>query len=163
MPRLICVCGCNGSGKSTFARLLAMRENLLSIDPDQLAADGLSSIQAGKTAANMARDFIRQGISFIGESTLSSHFDFRIMEFAKEHGYRLELVYIRLENIQIALQRIQGRVSRCGHDIPRADVVRRFNKSLLNLAAAMKFADATTILDNSARCFRIIPYMMKDS
>ena len=43
MPRLLCICGPNGAGKSTFTRTVALRENLLVIDPDKLAADGLSS------------------------------------------------------------------------------------------------------------------------
>lgn len=53
-PRLICICGPNGAGKSTYTRTIATMENLLVIDPDKLAADGLSPIAAGKAAAKMA-------------------------------------------------------------------------------------------------------------
>ena len=41
-----------------------MRENLLVIDPDKLAAEGLSPIAAGKVAARMARFFLEEGVSF---------------------------------------------------------------------------------------------------
>ena len=40
-----------------------MRENLLVIDPDKLAAEGLSPIGAGKAAARMARLFLQEGVS----------------------------------------------------------------------------------------------------
>ncbi len=60
MPKLLCICGPNGAGKSTFSRALAIRENLLVIDPDKLAAEGLSPIAAGKAAARMARLFLRR-------------------------------------------------------------------------------------------------------
>ena len=50
-PRLICIFGPNGAGKSTYTRTIATMENLLVIDPDKLAADGLSPIAAGKAAA----------------------------------------------------------------------------------------------------------------
>ena len=72
MPRLLCICGPNGAGKSTFSRAIAMRENLLVIDPDKLAAEGLSPIAAGKAAARMSRLFLQEGVSFARESTLTS-------------------------------------------------------------------------------------------
>lgn len=87
MPRLLCICGPNGAGKGTLARALAMRENLFVIDPDRLAAEGLSPIAAGKAAARMARMFLQNGISFARESTLTSRFDFRLMAEAKQRGY----------------------------------------------------------------------------
>ena len=51
MSKLLCICGPNGAGKSTFSRTVAIRENLLVIDPDKLAAEGLSPLAAGKAAA----------------------------------------------------------------------------------------------------------------
>lgn len=86
-PRLICICGPNGAGKSTYTRTVATMENLLVIDPDKLAADGLSPIAAGKAAAKMARLFLENGVSFARESTLTSHFDFILMSEAKKKGY----------------------------------------------------------------------------
>lgn len=101
-PRLICICGPNGAGKSTYTRTVATMENLLVIDPDKLAADGLSPIAAGKAAAKMARLFLENGVSFARESTLTSHFDFILMSEAKKKGYSIELVYIGLESSDLA-------------------------------------------------------------
>lgn len=150
MPRLLCICGPNGAGKSTLSRALAMRENLLVIDPDRLAAEGLSPIAAGKAAARMARMFLQNGISFARESTLTSQFDFRLMAEAKQRGYTVELVYLKLSSPELALERIAARKARGGHDVPREDVVRRFQRSLANLPKAQELADSFTVLDNSA-------------
>ena len=88
MPRLLCICGPNGAGKSTFTRTVALRENLLVIDPDKLAADGLTPMAAGKAAVRMARVFLQEGVSFARESTLTAHFDFTLMAEARQRGYQ---------------------------------------------------------------------------
>lgn len=150
MSKLLCICGPNGAGKSTFSRTVAIRENLLVIDPDKLAAEGLSLLAAGKAAARMARLFIQEGISFARESTLTAHFDLTLMQEAKSHGYEVELVYIRLASPELALARIAARVARGGHDVPECDVRRRYTRSLENLPKAMLLADKVTILDNSS-------------
>lgn len=150
MPRLLCICGPNGAGKSTFSRAIAMRENLLVIDPDKLAAEGLSPIAAGKAAARMSRLFLQEGVSFARESTLTSHFDFVLMGEAKRLGYEVELVYIRLASPALALERVAARMGRGGHGVPSQDVVRRFSRSLENLSKAVRLADKVTILDNSS-------------
>lgn len=66
MPRLLCICGPNGAGKSTFTRTVALRENLLVIDPDKLAADGLSPMAAGKAAYVWRVYFYRRGFPLLG-------------------------------------------------------------------------------------------------
>ncbi|EFL87009.1 hypothetical protein HMPREF0326_00783 [Desulfovibrio sp. 3_1_syn3] len=98
-----------------------MRENLLVIDPDKLAAEGLSPIAAGKAAARMSRLFLQEGVSFARESTLTSHFDFVLMREAKRLGYEVELVYIRLASSALALERVAARVGRGGHGVPSQD------------------------------------------
>ena len=150
MPKLLCICGPNGAGKSTFSRAISMQGNVLVIDPDKLAAEGLSPIAAGKAAARMARLFLQAGVSFARESTLTSQFDFTLMEEAKRRGYEVELVYIRLASVALALERVAARVARGGHDVPPQDVVRRFSRSLKNLPKAVSLADKVTILDNSS-------------
>lgn len=156
-PRLICVCGPNGAGKSTYTRSVATNENMLVIDPDKLSADGLSPIAAGKAAARMAKMFLREGVSFARESTLTSHFDFTLMEEAKQHGYVVELVYITLDSPQRALARVAARVARGGHGVPQEDVLRRYQRSLCNLPKAILLADHVKLLDNSTQEYRKLP------
>ena len=56
MPELVMVCGPNGAGKSTFTRTLVMGQNFICIDPDAIAATGLSPLAAGKAAALCVRE-----------------------------------------------------------------------------------------------------------
>ena len=155
-PRLICICGPNGAGKSTYTRTIATMENLLVIDPDKLAADGLSPVAAGKAAVKMARLFLENGVSFARESTLTSHFDFTLMSEAKKKGYSIELVYIGLESSDLAWARVASWAARGGHSVPYEDVIRRFTRSLENLPKAIALADKATILDNSTQGYRLI-------
>lgn len=72
------------------------------------------------------------------------------MDEAKQRGYGVELVYIRLTSSALALERVAARVARGGHDVPPQDVIRRFSRSLENLPKAVNLADRVTILDNSS-------------
>lgn len=60
------------------------------------------------------------------------------------------MVYLRIASPQLALRRIAARVKQGGHDVPRADVLRRFNRGWENFMAAYRLqADAWTVYDNS--------------
>ena len=155
MPELVMVCGPNGAGKSTFTRTLAVEQNFICIDPDAIAATGLSPLAAGKAAASMAKLFLEQNISFVRESTLTSQFDFRLMEEAKNKGYFVRLVYISLASAELALSRVGSRVSKGGHNVPPEDVVRRYHRSKQNLPRAAALADSVTVLDNSERQYAV--------
>jgi predicted ABC-type ATPase len=46
--------------------------------------------------------------------------------------YRIEIVYLRLDSPEIAFKRIAARAKEGGHDVPAADVRRRFVRSWRN-------------------------------
>lgn len=157
MPKMICVCGPNGAGKSTLSRTIAARENLLAIDPDALGDQGLSPIAAGKAVARMTRALIKEGVSFVRESTLTSNFDFTIVREAKKQGYVVELIYIMLESPALAIERVESRKARGGHAVPIQDIIRRYTRSLSNLPRALPLMDRIIILDNSTTNYRAMP------
>ncbi len=157
------ICGPNGAGKSTWSRGIATRHNVVCIDTDALAAGGLSSIAAGKVAAEMARTLIANGVSFARESTLTAKFDFQIMQIAREAGYAIHLTYIRLETPELAISRVRSRVQHGGHDVPEADIRRRYRRSLENLPRALESVDDYVILDNSEEGYRIMEKGQRDA
>jgi predicted ABC-type ATPase len=62
----------------------------------------------------------------------------------------IEMVFLRLRSPRIALRRIAARVRQGGHDVPRSDVLRRFERGWRNFAAAYKaLADEWAVYDNS--------------
>jgi predicted ABC-type ATPase len=68
----------------------------------------------------------------------------------KEKGYRIEMIFLRLRSVDIALQRIAARVRQGGHDVPRGAVIRRFNRSWNNFLTVYRpIADAWAVYENS--------------
>jgi predicted ABC-type ATPase len=87
---------------------------------------------------------------FAFESTLSGlHYAKRIEDW-KTQGCSIEIVYIRLASPHLALSRIASRVRQGGHDVPRADVIRRFKRGWTNFLDVYKpLADHWAVYENS--------------
>ena len=57
----------------------------------------------------------------------------------------------------LSLARIKERVSLGGHDVPKVDVLRRFNRSIYNFLKVYEpFLDSWDLFDNSASHPRLI-------
>lgn len=82
---------------------------------------------------------------------------------ARERGFEIMLVYIGTEDVAINLARIRNRVLAGGHDVPEADVRRRYRRSFENLPTAIKRADHTILFDNSTEDgYRLIAILSGD-
>ena len=150
MPTLLVVAGPNGCGKSTLTRMSAFG-GLEIIDPDAIArgmtVDNLG--QAAREALRRRRAALSGGRSHLVETTLAGSGILRHMSAARRAGYRVVLHYVSVGSPDSALDRIRNRVALGGHDIPEADVRRRFARSHANLPVAMELADLTVLYDNS--------------
>lgn len=137
-PRLIIVGGPNGSGKSTFARNYALSEGLPYLGADDLAtqlspANPLAMrIPAARAFSTRLRDALLHGESFVVEVTLAGLSLLRHLTKAREAGYDITLVMLFVDSVELCLHRIASRVAQGGHDVPPADVQRRFGRSLDN-------------------------------
>jgi predicted ABC-type ATPase len=157
-PRCIIVAGPNGAGKTTFARdYLPDIARLIHFVNVDLIAGGISPLRPELAALAAGRLMLRElsrlveaKAEFAFESTLSGlHYAKRIEEW-KNKGYVIEIIYIRLASPQLALSRIASRVRQGGHDIPRADVIRRFKRGWTNfLEVYQPLADHWAIYENS--------------
>ena len=75
----------------------------------------------------------------------------------KDAGYRIEIVYLKVDSPQLALRRIAARVKEGGHDVPRMDVVRRFHRSWENFVRMYRqLADSWSVYDNSSERPRLL-------
>jgi predicted ABC-type ATPase len=152
MPILTIVAGANGSGKSTLTKLYA---DTLLIDPDAIAREidpanpSAAAVAAGRQALTLSEQHVRSGHSFIVETTLAGNSYLKLMHKVKNLGWLVTLVYIGIENPNINLQRVSDRVKLGGHDVPGADILRRYERSLANLRKAAVIADQLTLFDNS--------------
>lgn len=164
-PRCILIAGPNGAGKTTFAREFLPREagviHFVNVD---LIAAGLSpldpnlvTLAAGKLLLKELNRLARARTDFAFESTLSGlAYASRIKKW-KAAGYRVEIFFIRLSSPALALRRIATRVRQGGHDVARADVLRRFDRGWRNFENVYKpLADAWVVYDNSSDAHRLI-------
>lgn len=155
MPDLTLVAGPNGSGKSTFSASIALEGITHVVDPDAIARQldaeqpARAAISAARQAIVRSRSLIAARESFIVESTLAGHGAISLIHDAKRAGYRVLLAYVALGNQDLHIERVRLRASRGGHDIPDADIRRRYSRSLLRAPEAVRLADETLIFDNS--------------
>jgi predicted ABC-type ATPase len=140
-PTIYLIGGCNGAGKTTFAREFLPKEVkcLRFLNADEIAR-GLSPFDPAAAAVKAARlllgefrDCVRLRQTFALESTLSGRTYIRLLRDAKRHGYRIELHYLWLSSPVQAVARVLQRVRKGGHSVPAADIHRRFSRSLIHL------------------------------
>ena len=71
------------------------------------------------------------------------------MREVKSRGWLVVLIYIGIDNPNINVLRVEDRVNLGGHDVPRSDILRRYERSLANLNKAAKIVDRLILYDNS--------------
>jgi predicted ABC-type ATPase len=97
----------------------------------------------------------RQNFAF--ESTFSGLTYIARLKRWKAAGYQIEIAFLRLGSVQLAFRRIAARVKQGGHDVPLADVSRRFDRGWKNFEVLYKsLADAWAVYDNSGEKLELI-------
>ncbi|MFN3849673.1 MAG: zeta toxin family protein [Spirosomataceae bacterium] len=94
--------------------------------------------------------FLANGISFTFETVMSSPDKIKILQKAKQLGYRTYLYFIATEDPLINLLRIEHRVKVGGHNVPSEKIKERYFRSLELLADAIKYSNRAFIFDNSS-------------
>lgn len=152
--------GVNGCGKSSLTGALkAERSDLgLIIDVDKLAAQLHSPVEGGKAAVRKIDQCLEKGISFTQETTLSGARTERTIRRAKERGYTIRLYYIGLDTMEESLGRIANRVAKGGHDIPKADVERRFQSRFTDVLRILPYCDEARFFDNDNGFVEVAEY-----
>src|SRR5207247_1885210 len=143
--------GPNGAGKTTFAReYLPKDAGVIHFVNADLIAAGLSplrpelaSLAGGRLLLTELDRLSKARVDFAFETTLSGLGYLGRLKKWKAAGYRIEIIFLRLPSTQLALRRIAARVKQGGHNVPRADVLRRFARGWQNFQMAYKpLADA---------------------
>lgn len=164
-PRCIVIAGPNGAGKTTFARrYLPEDEGVVHFVNADLLATGLSplkpelaAMKAGRLVLQELDQLAAKRIDFAFETTFSGLGYVRRIRAWKRSGYKIEIVYLKLQSTQLALSRIAARVRQGGHDVPRLDVIRRFTRGWENFDHVYRaLADVWTVYDNSGREPRLV-------
>lgn len=147
MPTVLIIAGPNGAGKTTFASEILRRrsEAFEFVNADEIArgiAEPLSErardLLAGRAMLTRLDELtaLRRDIAL--ETTLATRSHALRIARWRDSGYRVELIYLRLANVDQSLARVRRRVEMGGHNIREADIRRRFQRSLDYLEAVYK-------------------------
>jgi predicted ABC-type ATPase len=155
LPNLYIIAGCNGAGKTTASytvlpEILNCKEF---INADEIAR-GLSPFQPEKVAIAAGRimlqridELIKLKIDFAIETTLTTKSYTKMIEVARLNGYNIKLAYLWLNNVDLAIERVNARVKEGGHNIPEDVIRRRYKKGIFNHCCPTKigFKNAVTL------------------
>jgi len=151
-PIFTLIAGINGAGKSTSYDYMDDDEKTAlgpRINPDELTLELGSIVAGGKEASKIRRRFLFENITFHQETTLTGKSILKIIDQAKKQGYRLNLIYVGLNSVDLAIERVRYRAVNGGHDIPKQDIIRRYPDSLKNLSEQIHKFDSVRIMDNT--------------
>jgi len=151
-------CRTNGAGKSTLAPHL-LRDTLRIVEyvNADTIAEGLSafapenaSFDAGRGMRGRLRELAADRKDFAFETTLASRsYAVRLKELQKQ-GYRVSLVFLGLESVDLAIARVEERVRSGGHNISEDTIRRRYARGLKNLFELyIPIIDAGSVRDTS--------------
>lgn len=124
------------------ARALRRRNPSLS-QPDANAT-------AWKRGVEQLERSVRSGTDYFFETTLGGSTIPALLQRALAAGHEVRVWYAGLSSVELHLARVAARAREGGHDIPEADVRRRYDDSRRNLIALLPYLTELKVYDNSA-------------
>jgi predicted ABC-type ATPase len=158
--RLYVLAGVNGAGKSSIGGTAIRAAGGEYYNPDEAACaliaanPGLGQPKANAAAWEQGRKLLERAIDqrldFNFETTLGGNTMPRLLAEAASRGIEVRIFYIGLGSAGAHIERVRQRVRAGGHDIPEADIRRRYRHSLLNLVQLLPALTELRVYDNSA-------------
>ena len=135
--------GPNGSGKTTLAQeLLDKHPNLQFMNTDIIQANyNLGQYDAGRMMLQNMSSALKDGKSFVWETTLSDMYHIKVLNRARDAQYKIIFSYIILSSPDQNIARVKQRVALGGHNVDDDIVRRRYYKSIVNFETVCRMAD----------------------
>jgi predicted ABC-type ATPase len=156
---LYIIAGCDGAGKTTasFTVLPDLLKCKEFVNADEIAR-GLSPFQPEKVAFESGRIMLKRidelfykKENFAIETTLATQIYKKKIIDAKADGYNVTLLFFWLDNVDLAKQRVETRVSEGGHNIESDVIERRYESGIINLFEIyLPIVDQVLFFDNTA-------------
>lgn len=152
--------GINGAGKSTLYQVYCDEnkdyKNIPRINFDDEIKKYGDAEKAADVASDKYKEYRDKGLSFSKETVVPNAFEINAF---KRRGYKVNLCYVGLCNVDLAKQRVALRVSKGGHGVP-AGFEKQYNTSLEELEKVLPLCDQVKIYDNTDK-FSLICEMNK--
>lgn len=159
-PRIYVIAGVNGAGKSSLAGAMFRETGSDYYNPDEVARalraanPSLSQTEANGEAwrqgLRLLKRAIQERLNFAIETTLGGKTIPRLLAQAAAQSMAVHVWYVGLSGPDLHIARVRARVQQGGHDIPEEDIIRRYERSRLNLIALLPNLAALRVFDNSA-------------
>ena len=170
-PQYILFAGVNGAGKSTLYKsgLWSNKEKereLPRVNSDEILVQHSwdwskesDQLKAGRLALGQMKDFLSATESFLQETTLAGRTIVKHIQQAHDLGYQIQMNYVGVDSADLALQRIEYRVSVGGHGITEEGVRRRYAASLENLYKVAPLCESIMLYDNTTQ-LRLVAFTL---
>ena len=165
LPRMYIISGCNGSGKTTasYTLLPELLDCSEFVNSDEFAKSlapfhpETAYITASRYMLKKLRYLFTRREDFCIETTLATRSLIKTVKLAQDQGYFVTVVYLWLNDPEIAVQRVAARVEAGGHDVA-PDVIRRRYYAGLEYFFELysPVCDKWMLVDNSNNDFRIV-------
>jgi len=159
-PRIYVLAGVNGAGKSSIGGAMIRASGSDYYNPDEAARaliaanPGLEQVKANAAAWRQGKRLLERAIAerldFAFETTLGGGTMTQLLADAAEAGFEVRIFYVGLASAELHLDRVSRRVRAGGHDIPEADIRRRWRHSRMNLVRLLPVLTELRVYDNSA-------------
>jgi predicted ABC-type ATPase len=163
--RIIIIAGSNGAGKTTFAREFLPKEAgcPVFVNADLIAAGlapfepATAAVRAGRLMIEEMEFHVSEKRSFAFETTLSGRRYARVIPHWQSIGYRIKLVFLYLQDVKIAIERVRVRTRQGGHDVAESVIRRRYEQGWRNFQEIYKgLVDTWVLYDNSGETPRLV-------
>ncbi len=109
----------------------------------------LNSYFASFIATYLAERLIDSSQSFCFETVLSHSSKIKLLEQAKEKGYKTYLYFVCTDDWRLNVERVKLRVRQGGHNVDEKKIEQRYFRSLRLFSQASKLAHTSYLIDNS--------------
>jgi predicted ABC-type ATPase len=160
VARLYVLAGVNGAGKSSIGGAAIRAFGADYYNPDEAARalrtanPGIDQVRANSLAWQQGKRLLERAIDerldFAIETTLGGSTMLRLLMHAAALGIEVRVWYVGLPSAEAHIERVRHRVRAGGHDIPEADIRRRYRHSRLNLVRLLPALTELRVYDNSA-------------
>jgi len=163
-PQIFVLAGCNGAGKSSIGGQAFQAAGIPYFNPDLAAREAIAAATAQgriltqgeanawaweEGVARLRRAIAQRG-NYALETTLGGETIVGLLMEAATAGLAVNVWFVGLDSVELHVARVTQRVARGGHDIPRADIERRYVRSRLNLIRLLPKLNQLVVYDNSA-------------
>ena len=164
-PQIFVLAGCNGAGKSSIGGQALQAAGIPYFNPDLAAREAIATATAvgrimpqseanawawEEGVARLRRAIAQRG-NYALETTLGGDTIVGLLMEATAVGLEVNVWFVGLDSVELHVARVQQRVARGGHDIPRADIERRYVRGRVNLIRLLPRLNQLLVYDNSAQ------------